>query len=294
MYKITKREITLQDFLVLKGFPPFKKMRFDGKTVNLSTIFACTGPTLGRQMKQAGFSEHDCDLTIDTFKLKPALDNAIYGNTKGKSIAELKYMIVGNKLRDLFFQTYPGLLERVTREQKFAMKHGYARTWSGPVRHFPEFRYLKRNARDNLVGVDVKLYSKMFSGMKNEASNTTIQTAEVFQAMPDVTAMNNLLVEWEFQSRIYNYVHDSLSLYVYKPEKDVIYALLNQLSLEHREPYFDLRMYIDVVEADLDNPEHYYDHGVEINIEQYDITTELEKWNKKHGTNLEYRNLIPK
>jgi len=293
MYKITKRSITIDDFLKLKNFPPFKKMRSNGKTLNLATIFACTGPTLGRQMKGAGFSEHDCDLTIETFNLENAYNTALR-TTKDKTPLELKYIIVGNKLRELFFQTYPGLLDRVNREQQFAMKHGYVRTWTGPVRHFPEFRYMKRNINGNLIGVDQKLYSKMFAGMKNEASNTSIQTAEVYQAMPDCTATNVLLKEWGLKSRLYNYVHDSLSLYVYKPEARLIYALLNRLSLEHREPYYDLRMYIDVIEADLTNPEHYYDKGKEINIENYDLDEELTSWNAEHGTNLVYKELIPK
>ena len=294
MYKITKRAITINDFLKLKKLPPFKKYRSDGKTVNLATIFACQGPTLGRQMKAAGFTEHDCDLTIGTFNLENAYNVALNNNSdKKKTALDIKYIIVGNKLRELFFQTYPGLEERVKREQKFAIKNGYVRTWTGPVRHLPELRYMKYNVAGNLIGLDQKLYSKMFAGLKNEASNTSIQTAEVYQAMPNVTAANELLKLWNFKTWIFNYVHDSIELYLYKPEKRVVYALLNQLSLEHREPFYKLRMYIDVVESDFDRGD-YFDHGNEINIEKYDLEKELKKYNEEHGTNLEYKCLIPK
>ena len=291
MYKITKRKLELHDFLKVKNHAPFKKMRFNGKTVNLATVFACTGPTLGKQMKAAGFTESDCEATIQTFEMEDVWNQAKANNTKYSEM-DLKYIIVGNKLRELFFQTYPGLLERTEREQKFALKHGYVRTWTGPIRHLPELRLVKRNNQGNLIGMDKKLYSKQFAGWKNEASNTTIQTAEVYQAMPDVTAINQLLEEWNLNTRIFNYVHDSICFYLYKPEKKLIYALLNQVSLEHRKPYYDLRMYIDINEADPDKDE-FYDSGREVNIEKFDLKKEIKKWNEENGTNIEYRSLIP-
>lgn len=292
MYKIKKRRVTLEDFLKLKKYQPFSSMRQNGKTINLATIFACSGPTLGRQMKQAGFTEEDCDATIATFGLENAYNQTLLNNTANKDPVDLKYMVVGIKLRELFFQTYPGLLERVEREQRFAMKHGYVRTWSGPIRHLPELRYMKFNAQGNLVGMDKKLYSRMFAGMKNEASNTSIQTAEVQQAMPDATALQATFKEWGLKTRIFNYVHDSFVLYVHKSEKDLVYALLNKVAMEHREPYYGLRMYIDVVESDL-NKGHYYDNGKEIDITTYDLDYQMKKWNEEHEASISYTRKIP-
>jgi DNA polymerase I-like protein with 3'-5' exonuclease and polymerase domains len=181
----------------------------------------------------------------------------------------------------------------VKREQMFALKHGYVRAWTGPVRHMPELRYLKRNKNDNLIGaVDTKLYSKMFAGLKNEASNTTIQTAEVYQAMPDVTTIGENLKAWNFKSRIWNYVHDSIALYIYKREKDVVYALLNECAQINREPFYDLPMHLDVEESDLSLGE-YYGKGRELSIEHYNLTEELDKWNKEHETNLKFISYIP-
>jgi len=295
MYKITKREINLEDYLQLKKFKPFKKMRQDAKGVNFGAIFACTGSTLGRQMRNAGFTEEDCDYAIDTFNLhnvmaasigkKPYMDDTIK--------LKLKYDIVGTKLREIFFQTYPGLLDRVTREQSFALKHGYVRTWCGPVRHLAELRFMSKNAQNNVIGADHLLYSKMFTHLKNDASNTTIQTAEVYQAMPDVTCLQNNLDNWNFKSWVFNYVHDSIQLYIYKPEKEIVYALLNKLAKIHRMPYYGLSQHIGVEESDLTNPNEYMKHGREINIEHLDLDLELKKWNEKYNTNLEFTNNIP-
>jgi hypothetical protein len=293
MNKITKREITLNDFLKVKKIPPFKKMRTDAKTVNFGTIFACTGPTLGRQMKGAGFSEDDCDMTMETFSLDNAYNTALMASNGDKDPVELKYIIVGNKLRELFFQTYPCLLERVTREQDFAMKHGYVRTWTGPIRHLSELRYIKTNNNGSVIGADKKLFSKMFAHLKNEASNSTIQTAEVYQAMPDATALHQNLKDWGFKTRLFNYIHDSFNLYLYRPERDVVYALLNELAQIARQPYYDLPQHIDIEEVDLDLDGNYFKHGKEISIEHYVLKDELDKWNKKYGTDLKFTNYVP-
>ena len=291
MYKITRREITIQDFLKLKKTKPFSEMRQNGKTLGLATIFASQGPTIGRQLKAAGFTEENCDEAIDSFNLTNVWNTAKQNNTKLKEV-DLKYVIIGNKLRELFFQTYPSLLERVEREQRFALKQGYVRSYVGPVRHLHELRYLSRNSHGNLIGVDKKLYSKMYANLKNIASNTSIQTAEITHAMPDVTCINTNLKNWKFKSRIFNYVHDSIDLYIYKPEKDVVYALINETAKLNREPYFGIPMEIDITECDL-SAGQYYKKGKELNITKFNLNKELVEWNNLHGTNLEFENNIP-
>ena len=296
MYTIRKRAITLEDFLRLKGFAPFKKMRFNGKTVGLGTLFAAQGRTLAKLLKEGGYTEADCDSAIDSFDLGSALAQLQLADKRGTKLVDLKYIVVGSKLRELFFKTYPSLLLRVEREQSFAIKHGYVRSWSGPVRHLHELRYLSKNPKGNLWGIDKKLHSKLFASLKNIASNSTIQTAEVQHAAPDVTCVHANLKKWGFRSRIFNYVHDDLELYVYKPEKDVVYALLNKVANINREPYYDIPMEIDVNEADLSKGE-IFKNGREINISGYDLDKELAKWNEARGLHpdesLEFINNIP-
>jgi hypothetical protein len=258
------------------------------KKINFGTIFACTGPTLGRQLRASGFSEQDCDDTIINFKLENVLNQSLLTKSPGLSDVDVKYNIVGSKFRELFFKTYPCLEERVKREQEFALRHGYVRTWTGPIRHLAELRYLKTNSQKNLIGMDKKLFSKMFAHLKNNAANTTIQTAEVYQAMPTVTAIQMYIKEWGLKSKIFNYIHDSLELYVYKPEKNLIYALINRIVGINRQPFYDLPQHIDIDECDFDNKGEYLGHGREINIEKYNLTKELEKWNKLHNTELKF------
>jgi len=276
MYKITKRRATLKDFLKLKKYNPFKKWRQDSKAINFGSIFGAIGSTLSEQMKASGFTETDVNEAIDTFKLKDAVNTAISLGKAKKGVKALKYAIVGDKLRELFFGLYPGLMERIIREQEFAMKNYYVRTWTGPVRHFPELKYMKFNSKGNLVGADAILSSKAFASIKNKACNTTIQTAEVYWAMPNATAFNYYMKKWELKSRIFNYTHDSYEIYIYKPELDIVKGLLKKLVDINRQPYYGIPMDMSIEVSDLTQGQ-YLKKGVEMSLDGCKLPEEFEK-----------------
>lgn len=292
MYKITKRLMTLEDFLKLKKVNPFKTARTDAKSINFGAIFACSGPALGSQMKNDGFDEQKVNTAINSFKLedevnKQILDAQLKSKGKKVDILNIKYAVVGNKIRELFFKLYPCLLERTEREQSFAKKYGYVRTWTGPIRHLTELRLMKKNSNGEVVGADAKLYRSMFTHLCNDATNSPVQTEEVYQAMPDVTAFMNMALKLGLRSRIFNFVHDSFEMYVFKPERDLVYAYLTYLASLNRQPYFNIPMHIDIEESDLDKGETFRE-GREINIEKFDIKEELNKWNDKFGKNFTF------
>lgn len=290
MYKIVEREMTLDDFLALKKKMPFKENRADAKGINFGAIFGCSGPSLGVQLKGFGFDENKVNLTMKNLGLESAVNQQILSAQQkslknGKKVDPLaiKYSVVGTKFRELFFKTYPCLLKRTEREHAFAKKHGYVRSWVGPVRHLAELRFMKKNAEGEVVGADAVLYRSEFSHLCNDATNSPIQTAEVYQAMPDMTTFTNIFVECGLKSRLFNFVHDSGEFYIYKPERDLVYSIFTRVAAENRQPYFDIPMHIDVEESDPDLGETFRE-GREINIEDYDIKVELEKWNAKFPT----------
>lgn len=275
-YKITKRNMTIDDFLKLKKNDPVKKNRQSAKSINFGSIFGAIGATLGNTMMQSEFSEEDCDEAIATFGLEGVLNTTISLGKAKKGIKALKYTIVGDKFRELFFQTYPGLMTRIQREQKFGMDHAYVRTWTGPVRHLPELKYMKYNSKGAVIGADAILNSKAFSHSKNEACNSTIQTAEVYWAMPTATAFNYYMKKWGYKSKIFNYTHDSFEFYCYKPEREVCYGLLNRLTQINRQPYYGIPMEMSAEESDLTNPNEYLKHGKEIDIGKFKLPDNLE------------------
>jgi len=277
MYKIKKRRLKLEDFLELKKYKPFKKWRQDSKGVNFGAIFGAIGSTLSEQMKAAGFSEEDVDEAIHTFSLENVLKSSVsQGKAKKKGEKALRYAVVGDKLRELFFNLYPGLLERIEREQNFAIKNYYVRTWTGPVRHFPELKYMKFNSRGNLIGVDAILSSKVFASIKNKACNTTIQTAEVYWAMPNATAFNHYMKKWKLKSRIFNYTHDSYEIYVYKTELEIVKGLLKRLVDINRQPYYGIPMDMEIEVSDLTKGQ-YLKKGTSMNLNDAKLPEEYEK-----------------
>jgi hypothetical protein len=124
------------------------------------------------------------------------------------------------------------------------------------------------------------LYKSEFAHACNDATNSPIQTAEVYQAMPDMTAIMNFVTTFGLKSRVFNCVHDSGELYVYKPERDLLYAFLTAIAAYARQPYFDIPMHIDVEESDPDADEIFRE-GREVNIEKFDLAEEIAKWNER-------------
>lgn len=234
-------------------------------------------------MKGYGFDETKVTTAMNNFGLGDAVNKKVlFMKSQGKKVDPLnvKYDVVGTKIRELFFKIYPCLMARTLREQAFGKKHGYVRSWTGPVRHLPELRWMAKNANGEVIGADKSLYSGEFAHLCNDATNSPIQTAEVYQAMPDVTSIMNMLVDMCLKSRIFNVVHDSFEMYIYKPERDFVYAFLTYIASISRQPYFDIPMHIDVEESDPDLGEVFRE-GREINIEKFDLHEEIEKFNEK-------------
>ena len=276
--------MTFDDFMILKKVKPFKTLRSDAKSINFGSLFGCSGPSLGSQMKAAGFNEDKVTTAMYNFGLENAVNAKILSEQqKGRKpdVLATKYAIVGTKIRELFFNIYPCLLDRTLREQEFAKKHGYVRTWTGPVRHLAELRWMKKNPNGEVAGTDALLYKKEFSHLCNDATNSPIQTAEVYQAMPDVTATMNFVTRFGLRTRVFNTVHDSLEMYVYKPERDLVYSFLTAIAAYNRQPFFDIPMHIDIEESDPDKG-MIFREGAEVNIENYDVKEEVEKWNAKY------------
>ena len=228
-------------------------------------------------MKGYGFNEQKVDLAAKNFQLEQAIQTKI-AVMKGKADPlSIKYTVVGT-IRELFFKIYPCLMERTLREQAFAKVHGYVRSWTGPVRHLEPLKLMKKNAKGEVVGADKALYSGEFAHLCNDATNSPIQTAEVYQAMPDMTTFMTVFTELGLRSRLFNCVHDSGEFYIFKPERDLVYALFTYVAGYARQPYFDIPMHIDVEESDPDLGEVFRE-GREINIEKFDLKEEVEKWN---------------
>lgn len=287
------QELTVHDFIKNKEYRPFKDWRTVAKTENFGLIFGCTAPTFAGMLKQANFTEAECDefiqLTNNTAAFNAALANNM-GSKHPMKTADVKFLVAADAMRNSFFETYQGLMGRIKREQAFALAHGYVRSWHGPVRHLAELRYLSISPKGELIGADRSLYSKMFSHLLNNACNSTIQTMESRIAFSTWVNIAKYLALWGLKSYCWNNIHDSLDFYVWKPELQLVMSLANACAAWEREPVKGIHMSFDGEVSDLQDYEHrcntYYKAGV--GYDPLPIEEAIKNYNAKNGTDLKW------
>lgn len=283
--QITKRPATIQDFLKNKGTPPWSKYRRTAKAENFSLLFGCAPGRFGQTLRTVGFSEKDCDDLIKDAGLTDVYKEKLSKLKPGEDALDAKYYTCAKFMRDGFFAGYKGLEDRLAREQQYAMEHGYIRCWHGPFRWIPELPLFRFN-EFGPVGADKELWSKMFSELKNVASNSSIQTMEVRIAFPTIHYCCECVRKWHFKSFMYSMCHDSQDWVIYDKELPVILALIAYASRYRREPD-EVLMSMDAEISDISEgyENECYHHGHE--EESGDIHEELAKYNALYGTNLE-------
>ena len=288
--------MTLKDCLKLKGYFPYNFLRTVSKHVDLSLVFYSQYSTLSTVLKEAGLTEKDCDNIMRTLGLTQADYNKIVSKQRKDQIGkqssyEIKLLTIAYRLHEDFFELYPGLKRRCEREHEFLRKNGYVRTWHGPIRHLPEVLYMNIDRKSgSLKGVDRLLYSKQYSGMKNQAGNTTIQTLEVYHASQLVNSIDHNIERNGMKSRVWNYVHDSFDVFCHKSEFNALVSLVRKSIEVPRYPEFGIRCELDGVVSDVsgkNRKSEYYKSGRDVKIED-----SLDEYNRKNGTSIEFENVI--
>lgn len=281
---IKKRDITLKDFKKLsKCNDCFAAWRQVAKTVNFATLFGAGAATMAGMLEDNGFKESECDDYISLVGIQNDY-NALLLKNKGKMVPKkVKYLCCATKMLDTYYKTYPGVQKRTDRELAFSRLHGYVRTWHGPVRHLPELRYVKYDSRGFLTGADKVLYSRTISHIEKQGGNSPIQTMEARISFGTQACVAGYLREWGLKSRLWNSVHDSVDVYVYKPELEIVMAMMSACASWVREPYYDISMCMDFAIADPSkgNEHNYYKGGTE-DISPIPIDEAVSNWNKEH------------
>jgi hypothetical protein len=300
MLKIKQRDCDIQDFLKNKKKEPWKFQRDKvAKPANFSLIFGMAAITFAGVLEKEVFTEQECEDFIHDAKIESILTElCLSGKYPPK---KCKYIAVAQFMREAFFSSYKGLAERLTRELLFAKQNGYVRSWHGPVRHLSQLSYMKFNKSGNLIGLDKELYSKMFSGLKNDSGNSTIQTVESCFTQMSFIEQSYYIKKWNLKSRLWNQCHDSGDYWIYvgdgdndpDNEAELMSALIYHCDTKVREPYYGIPMDIDAEIADVSTDElletNYY-HGGD-SVKFIDLNKAVENWNNKHDNKIEYKDL---
>lgn len=315
MLKINRRPATIQDWIKMKKLEPYAKWRQTSKLENFGLMFGAQASTFSSILQSSDFSIKDCDdfirLTHSEDVLNDLQQKARKNHERGyrgeemRCDVECKFLAVATVMREAFLNGYEGLKTRIDREHAFALKHFYTRLWYGAVRWAPELAYMNVNANGKLEGVDKKFFAYMFSHLMNNAANAGVQSGEtVFIYLGWVSAEHYMKL-WNLTSKIFNTIHDSLDVYVWKPEKELMKSLINACvhdkirypceGIYHRmEPEIsDIRDYKHITGYEMGEftgkekiKGHFYKHGEEEKV--MEIKDAVEAYNKRMKRDIKY------
>lgn len=230
--KITRtvehRKITEQEFKKQKNAPEYSVLRQAAKQLNFLMIFGGGAKMFAENALVTEWSldqiedfirENHCEDLVEDCK-------RIY---KNESEDKVKYIAVAQRMKDNFFESYPGLKKRIDRELKYALEHGYCRSVFGDVRNLIELK---------LQGSwDKKHLSQILSNLNNITSNYRAQNYESCTRGKAMREMYDWLEDNNYISFINNEIHDSIDGCVWKTELVTFLAHIKHLC-ERRVPEY--------------------------------------------------------
>lgn len=256
-HKKIKKHVDLDDFMRLKkDGGVFETMRQNAKGVNFAFLFGATASTFARLTLEARWSEADADKYIAENRLF-GLKERIISRYARESPLMWKYLTCATDIRDKFFKTYPGLMKRIERERKFAIEHGYVRSWHGACRRIPELFLADRDDNGKLSGDDQKLYGRQIGNLLNIAANTSIQNYEAVLVMGAIVDIHKEFKERNMKSYIFGSVHDSIDLVIHKDEISEAAEIIRRVCTADRPEAFGMPQDVDMIVADIVQGEYY-------------------------------------
>ena len=227
--------------------------------MNFAFLFGATASTFARLTLEAKWSEADADAYIAENKLY-SLKEKIISRYPRESPLMWKLMTCATDIRDKFFHTYPGLMKRIERERKFAIEHGYVRSWHGACRRIPELFLADRDDNGKLTGDDQKLYGRQIGNLLNIAANTSIQNYEAVLVMDAIVAIMDEFKKRDMKSYVFGSVHDSIDLVIHKDELEQAAEIIDRACTTPRPEALGMPQEIDMMVADITQG-HYYKGG---------------------------------
>lgn len=243
---------TVEDFIKLKKESYFNEIRQQAKTVGLAFIFARGAISFAIRDLQKTWTSEQADVFIQTYDLEQKLDTLI-ARQKDYTLFQAKLIVCATYIRDQFFKTYPGLMDRIKANREFAKEHGYVRSVYGAMRRLPEYL---------LTGSDDRAqFGDIFANLDNVAANTDIQNFESVSMNRPIAIIDEWLVENNMKSYFISQVHDAEYLVVHRSEIDVVYNKVRDEMEKWYPEYWELGL---VAEEKIGDPKlgHFYGSGI--------------------------------
>lgn len=320
MLKKTRRTMEVQDFIKLKKLALYDNWRGAAKGENFGLMFGASAITFAGLLQRGTFSVSDCDEYLRLTHSESVYHDVCEKVKSGKlhlftydkrPEVECKYLATAIVMREAFLNGYPGLRNRIEREHKFAIKHYYTRLWYGSVRWHPELAYMTIDPLTNKLrdkSTDKKYSSLLFTHLMNNAANAAVQSGETVYIYAGWLNADERMKLWKLLSKVYNTIHDSLDMYVWKPEKELMKSLINACVHDKpRYPFENVYHFMEPEVSDIRDYEHltgykegefdgtqkikgqFYKHGKEEKVKP--INEAIEEYNKLTHRNIKWKEL---
>ena len=276
LHRKVRRAITEEEAVRLKEQEPFATFRQDSKSINFGMIFGMSYKAYSANNLETSWSLERIRTFIKEKKLEGSVDEMMekYPQIEPKL---WEYYAVAKFIRDQFFDSYKGLMERIKRNEAFAKENGFVRSYHGAIRRVPMLAL----CTEEVEGPQGRLVQRMrkdenmkeIANLVNITSNSTIQTDEAATVMDSVNKWMHsqygekfkhvaddeyvLEVDDETYSLVTGTVHDSVDFFVLKEYALEILAEL-QKTFERLDPWQKgVKFPIDLTIVDIGKGEYY-------------------------------------
>jgi len=203
------RNMTIDEFLKVKGEEPYKTFRYKAKNqFSFPLLFSSSAYVIYATIKNE-WSEKELKDYIEENKLIISKDR----NDQDDLV-----LTVINDIYKKYFETYPELKQWILNQHKTGKEKGYTDSIHGCRRHLPRLLYLGTNLNREELSKQTNLL--------NIATNSCVQSFEFIEACRALIEIDSKMVEQKVKSLLVGMVHDSDVVYIHKDEIEIMYKII--------------------------------------------------------------------
>lgn len=264
---IEHRKITEEEFKKQKTCSGYAEYRNIAKHLNFLMLFGGGARMFAEHALETSWTPEQVNEYVS--HMDPEILKKVCETYKNDSEIKQKYIAVAQVMKNNFFKAYPRLQERIDREDSFARQFGFCTSRFGSTRNFIELALAGK--------YDIKNNGRMLDNLSKISSNYRAQNYEASITKKAMYEMQCWLENNGYKSRLFNEIHDSMDVYIYKKELRPVLAHLQHLTErkipELKETWVPLT--VDCEIADLSDNQHNdtYKHGrspIEFGIDDWD------------------------
>jgi len=259
---VLRKDVTLEYFLEHKKEKEFKQVRNKAKGINFLLLFNGSGFNFAKTAISQEWTIEECNTYIvknnltDRIKFFTKLSQEKFKSDSAEAKEFPIFWTVANDIRKKHFETYTGLDKWAKDTIKKAEKNGYVRSVFGAIRRLPGLYHKGKHEFQSII-----------KNYQNVALNSPVQNYEVVLINKLIAVLSKYIKDNNLKSRIIGNVHDSIMVYVYKPESQQLYRQAKLIFEEARPENNDIPLVLEVESSDYYGKDQVWGFGEEIDVD---------------------------